>query len=179
MVSHGQEFDGFLETVAADARNDQVRALRVRAALCPYGRVAGVSREPFRRTRIRLQTAVDRDRHGGCAIGRDGVQSDSGRRYRRPESANAHAPHPRGNPECPFRLGLRDGFRSGVPAGGARAQSAVPEAGASGAGRDLLLFVHQALHHLLALDSRLVAGNRASGGVDCRPRIAGPRVFCG
>ena len=92
----------------------------------------------FRRTRIRLQTAVDRSRHGGRAISHDGIQSDSGRGYRRAESAKHAIRHiPRRNPERPIRLGLRNGFGFGVPAGRACAQSAMPEAGASGAGCNL------------------------------------------
>ena len=99
------------------------------------GALAGISGEPFRRPRIRLQVALDRDRHGGRAVCRDGVQSHSGRRHRRTQSANAPAPHPGRNLERPFRLGLCAGFRSGFSAGGARAESAVLQAGAGGVWR--------------------------------------------
>ena len=71
-----------------------------------------------------------------------------------------------------FRLGLYRRCSIGVPAGGARVESAVFETGAAGAGRRLLLFVHQALYVLLAPGPRIFARDRAGGGVDCGPGIA-------
>ena len=53
-----------------------------------------------------------------------------------------------------------------------RTESALPAAGAAGAGDRLLLFVHQAVHHVLPPGARFQPGNRAGRRLDRRPRFA-------
>ena len=71
-----------------------------------------------------------------------------------------------------FAWGFVDRFGAGVSARGARAESALPETGASGAGLGLLLFVHQALHLVFAFDSRVYrwASRRRRRGSPSRDR---------
>ena len=133
----------------------------------------------LRRARFRREAALDRGRDGGRTVGRHGLQSHSGCRYRRPESADPHAPHPGGNPEHRLCLGLRASsvlvFLLAARALNPLCLKLAPLA----LGWCLLLFLHQALYHFFPSDSGVIARHGAGGGVDRGDRFARSRGFSG
>ena len=82
-------------TPPPDARNDQVRALRLRAPFRAHRSPAGLARRRFPARRPVVKLVLDRGRHGRRAIRRHGVQSRARCRYRRAESAHQIAPSAR------------------------------------------------------------------------------------
>src|ERR1022692_1820525 len=126
------------QTPPLDARNDQVRAFRVRPALCldrGAARLAGGRLRPL----VRLaQAAVDCGGHGGRAFGGHGLQPVDRREDRRAQPAHQHAPPAGRTPLGRVYLGVRAGVRPSLPVCGLRVEPALSRTGAGGAGPDFL-----------------------------------------
>src|ERR1039458_9816241 len=97
------------QTPPLDARNDQVRAFRIRPALCLDGGAARLAGGRFRPLARLAQAAVDCGGHGGRAFGSHGLQPVDRRGDRRAQPAHQHAPPARGTPLDRVYLGVRAG----------------------------------------------------------------------
>ena len=163
-----------LETPAPHARHDQVRALGIRPAFRPHRGAAGVPRRRLRSGPNRRKAGLDRGRDGGRALRRHGVQPAGGCDYRRPQSAHQNASPARRHALARIQLGLRRRGLAPVLRGCGRPQSALSHAGAGGPRHRFLLFLHQAVHLVLAPGTGLLARYRAGRRVDRRARFARP-----
>ena len=122
--------------------------------------------------KARVEGALDRSGDGRRTIGGDGVQPHPRRRYRWPQSANSR-PAPSGRyANARVCLGLHRVRCCHISDCRAHAESAVLQTGPACARNPVLLFVHQALHRLLARSARVFPGHRAGGSLDCNARFA-------
>src|ERR1017187_8595016 len=126
------------QTLPPDARNDQVRAFRIRPALRLDGGVARLAGGRLRPLVRLAQAAVDCRGHGGRAFGGDGLQPVGRRGYRCAQPAHQNAPPAGWTPLDRVYLGVRDSVRRSLPVGGLRIEPAVSRTGAGGTGADFL-----------------------------------------
>src|ERR1035438_5920897 len=161
------------KTLPLDARNDQVRAFRIRPALCLDGgapRLAGGRLWPP----VRLaQAAVDCGGHGGRAFGGDGLQPADRRGYRCAQPAHQNAPPAGGTPLQRVYVGVRTSVRPSLPVCGLRVEPALSRTSAGGTGADSLLLLHQTVHLAFPSGAGPVPGNRAGGCLDRDAGLAG------
>src|ERR1035438_4126904 len=168
---------GFIDAPQAPApyaRNDQVRAFRLRSAVRAHRRLAGLPPTGISRALGRREAGLDRGGHGSRALRRHGLQPPGGCRSGRPQPAHPHAPSARRPALSRFRLGIRRRFRRRLPVRRRAPQPALPAPGAARPGCRLLLFLHQALHFLFPPRARLLARHRSRRRLDRRGRLARP-----
>src|ERR1039457_6238553 len=153
------------QTPPLDARNDQVRAFRIRPALCLDGgapRLAGGRLRPL----ARLAQA-------GVGFGGHGLQPADRRGYRCAQPAHQNASPAGGTPLDRVYLGVRAGVRSSFPVGGLRVEPALSRTGAGSSGPGLPLLLHQTVHLAFRPGAGPVPGNRAGGRLDRHAGLAG------
>ena len=146
----------------------------LRAALRAHRRPAGLARRRFRPAGAPLSPCLDRGVHGRRALRGHGLQPRPGRRYRREKSAHRHAPSAGRPDHVAVRLGLHRLLVPGFHFRGQQIESSLPAAGARRARHRDVLFLHQAIHPVLAPRARLLPRHRAFGRLDRHARLARP-----
>ena len=150
----------------ADAGNDQVGALNIRAPLCADRR--GARRQWV--AAVACDCSGDR-LHGGGAVRRHGFQSAGGCGDRRAQSAHCRARIAGWAAGARIRALVHCRELHGVSVGRVAAESADVRTVAGRVGAGPGLFLYQAVYARVASGAGTGAGHCPGGGVDCGPRL--------